>query len=141
MTEGWHADDYLILFAEDEIAPASERYAIDQMIPGYRVIGLRGWDDFILRDSSGHTHLAPTVPVDPQLLSPFAMPEGATALRLDERYSGKIKWYIKPLVFGGDAQVGENLTWVSHEQHAQLVKWWNDQYRRVKSQTNPIGQG
>jgi hypothetical protein len=41
----------------------------------------------------------------------------------DFRYSGKIKWYIKPIVFDGDPNPGENLTWVNHEKHAQLVRW------------------
>jgi len=54
-------------------------------------------------------------------------------LNPDARFSGKIKWYVKPIVFGGDAGVGENLVWVSHEEHAQLVKFWNDKYRTLKS--------
>ena len=118
MTEGWYGDDYLILFSESEVASASERYSIPQMLPGYQLWGLRGWDDFLLRDSAGHIYSVPTIPADPRHISPFAMPEGAALLRLDERFSGKIKWYVKPLVFGGDASVGENLTWVSHEQRS-----------------------
>jgi hypothetical protein len=40
---------------------------------------------------------------------------------------------VKPIVFGGDAGAGENLVWVSHEEHAQLVKFWNDKDRILKS--------
>jgi hypothetical protein len=136
MTEGWCGDDYLILFTDSEAASASERYAIDQMLPGYQVIGLRGWDDFILRDSAGSLHSVPTVPADFQRLAPFVMPDGAAALHADERFRGKIKWYLKPLAFGGDANASENLIWASHEQHAQLVRWWNDRIRAMKSQTS-----
>jgi hypothetical protein len=44
----------------------------------------------------------------------------------------KEEWYVQPVVFAGDPSVGENLTWVNHEDHAQAVKWWNDQYRQLK---------
>ena len=38
---------------------------------------------------------------------------------------GKIKWYVKALVFGGDPQSALNVIWVTHDQHAELVKYWN----------------
>jgi hypothetical protein len=134
MNEGWHGDDYLILFTELEVAGASDRYGISTLLPGYEIIGLRGWDDFIVRDSAGRTYSVPTVPVEFQYLSPFAVPDEEPRLRSDARFSGKIKWYVKPIVFGGDTNVGENLTWISHDQHAQLVRWWNNQYRSAKVQ-------
>jgi hypothetical protein len=141
MTEGWCGDDYLILFADSEVTSASERYAIDRMLPGYQVIGLRGWDDLILRDSVGGLHTVPAVPADPQYLAPFVMPGGALALQADERFREKIKWYLKPLVFGGDPNSKENLIWASHEQHGQLVRWWNEQFRAIKSQASEQGAG
>jgi len=137
MNEGWYGEDYLILFSESEAVLASERYAISALFPGYQVVGLSGWDNFILRDSLGHHYRLPTVPAVPQFLSQFEMPKGSPALRSDERFRGKIKWYIKPIVFGGDPNSPENLTWVNHEQHADLVKWWNKTYHSVKGQTAP----
>jgi len=59
-------------------------------------------------------------------------------LQPDGRFTGKIKWYVKPIALGGDAGVGENLVWVSHEEHGQLVKWWNDKYLALKA---PPGRG
>ena len=141
MTEGWCGDDYLILFADSEVTSASERYAIDEMLPGYQVMGLRGWDDLILRDSGGGLHSVPTVPADLQYLAPFVMPDGALALQPDERIHGKIKWYLKPLVFGGDPNSEQNLIWASHEHHGQLVRWWNDQFRAIKSRASAGGAG
>jgi hypothetical protein len=132
MNEGWLGDDYLILFDEGEVVSASARYAISQLLPGYQVLGLRGWDDFILRDSGEKTYSVPTVPSDPKYVSPFQLREVDPSLRPDPRFSGRIKWYVKPIAFGGDPSIGTNLTWVSHEQHAQLVRWWNDQYRSLK---------
>ena len=126
MNEGWHGDDYLILFAESEIGLATDRYGISKQLAGFQLLGLRGWDDFIVQDSAGHTFSIPTVPIDPQYLEPFHIPAGKAALQYDARFAGKIKWYLRPLVFGGDVNEKENCVWVSHEQHAQLVRFWND---------------
>jgi len=136
MIEGWHGEDYLILFADSEIAAVSDRYSMSQLLPGYQIQGLRGWDDFILRDVNGQTHLVPTVPVDAKFIRPFTISEGMLTLKSDDQLRGKIKWYLKPLVFGGDAKLGENLSWVSHEQHSQLIKWWNERYRSLRQQSS-----
>ena len=89
MNEGWVGEDYLILFDEAEVASASDRYAISQLLPGYQVLGLRGWDDFILRDSAGLPYSVPTVPADPKYLSPFPVPEVGASLIPDPRFSGR----------------------------------------------------
>ena len=128
MIEGWRDEEYVVLFDEEEVAAASRRYQIEQWLPGHQVVGLRGWDDFIVRDGKGGVFTVPTVPVDPQYLAPFGGAAAGVPLRADGRYTGKIKWYVKPLVFGGDPQLAENVMWVDHEQHGQLVRWWNDQY-------------
>jgi hypothetical protein len=136
MIEGWYGDDYLIVFDEAETASASDRYAISQLLPGYEVIGLCGWDDFILRSSAGQIYCAPTIPLNLQRLSPFALPVDLQSLQQDERFRAKIKWYVKPIAFGGDAKLGENVIWVSHEQHGELVKWWNSRYASLKAQVS-----
>lgn len=133
MKEGWIGDDYLILFDESEVATVTNRYAFSQLLPGYHVLGLRGWDDFIVRDSQGRTFSIPIVPVRPQYLTPYVIPEGLESLAPDARFAGRIKWYVKPIVFGGDSSIGENMTWVSLEEHAQLVCRWNNLYRSVKN--------
>jgi hypothetical protein len=134
MREGWHNDDYLVLFDEGEISAASNRYAISVSLPGYAVIGLRGWDDFVVRDTAGRTYTVPSVAPDVQHLLPFIPPDQQTTLESDDRFVGKIKWYVKPILFGGSPDLGENVTWVNHEQHGQLVQWWNEKYRRLKTQ-------
>ena len=133
MIEGWHGDNYLVLFQDAEVASACLRYRIDEYLPGYQVIGLRGWDDLIVRDTAGHAFSVPVVPLDRSYLVPFQMPPLTVQLQADDRFTGRIKWYIKPVVFGGDAAVGENLSWVDHEQHGQLAIWWNKMYRDLAS--------
>jgi hypothetical protein len=134
MREGWHNDDYLVLFDEAEISAASNRYAIAQLLPGYDVVGLRGWDDFLVRDTAGQTYSITTVAPEVRHLSSFAAPSDHVTLQGDDRFAGKIKWYVKPLRFGGSPDLAENVTWVNHEQHAQLVRWWNEKYRQIKVQ-------
>jgi hypothetical protein len=131
MNEGWFQDDYFILFTEAERSFKSHRYGIDTALPGYTVIGLRGWDDLIVIDNRGHAYTVPAVPIDVKCLSPCKIPE-STSLNPDARFTGRIKWYVKPLIFGGDPNVKDNVTWVSHDQHTELVVWWNQQYRRLK---------
>jgi hypothetical protein len=126
--EGWLDDEYLVLFSETEAAVQAERYGILNALPGYILVGLRGWDEFIVLDDAGRMVLLPTVPLDPASATPFTLP-ASFDLVADSRFSNKIKWYVKPLVFGGDMQDQNNLTWVSLAQHAELVAWWNAQYK------------
>ena len=135
MREGWHGEDYLVLFDESELAAASDRYEMVRLLPGFVILGLRSWDDFIVRDTNGETYSVPTLPVGTEHLSPFSVPSRETVLQSDGRFAGKVKWYLKPIVFGGDAGVGENLVWVSHDEHAQLVNWWNDMYQSLKARS------
>src|SRR5882757_863568 len=121
MREGWHGEDYLVLFDESELVAASERYDVSRLLPGFMVLGLRSWDDFIVRNAIGENYSVPTLPVDPQCLSAFSVPGHGTVLQPDGRFAREIKRYLKPIVFGGDAGVGENLVWVSHDEYAQLV--------------------
>jgi hypothetical protein len=42
---------------------------------------------------------------------------------------------------GGHAAIGEIVTWVSLEEHAQLVRWWNDLYHSVKNSSEATPEG
>ena len=133
MTEGWYGEEHLILFDGAEVASASERYAISQFLPGYRVIGLRGWNYFILQDSVGGTFTVASVPIVATYLLPYTLPPAGSSLRPDNRFTGKIKWYLTPTLLSGDPMLGNNVIWVSHEQHAALVRWWNGLCRSLKN--------
>jgi len=127
LNEGWLGDEYLILFEDHEVPAVTKLYRLDEWLPEFAIVGLRGWDDFIVRDTHGGTHTVPAVPLDRELLAPFDIPEHAT-LEPDDRYKGKIKWYVTPLVFGGDASTEDNVVWLDQEKHAALVAWWNAKY-------------
>ncbi len=129
MTEGWWLDSYYVLFDEDEVPRLTTNYALDVCIPGFTLVGLKFWDDFIVRDQHGRFFSVPTVPLDLRHLHPSTAPSKSDALRTDPRFTGKIRWFVKPILFGGDPRDERNTMWVTMEQHAQLVRWWNDQYR------------
>jgi hypothetical protein len=131
MNEGWLGGEYFILFTPAESEDVSSKYAMETFLPGFTVVGLRDWDDFLVRDASGQGFSIPTVPVDPKHMQSVVLPEHSAKLEMDGRIAGKIKWYLKPLVFGGDASEA-NANWVTHEQHQQLVAFWNKQYRAIK---------
>jgi hypothetical protein len=135
MKEGWAGNVYLILFDESEVANLSELYAFSEILPGYQALSLRGWDDFIVQDSQRRTCFIPTVPLDPKYLTPVTIPVRRDNLHPDARFRGRIKWYVKPIVFGGDPGLGENVSWVSLEEHARLVRWWNNLYRWANNTT------
>jgi hypothetical protein len=132
MREGCLEAEYVILFEESESAARADGYGVAVALPGFKLIGLRGWDDFLVQDENGNIFSVPSVPLDKNHLAPYQMPPGRVNLERDDRYAGKIKWYVKPLICGGDPKIGDNLVWVSHEEHAQLVRWWNEQYRALK---------
>jgi hypothetical protein len=130
MTEGWLREDYLILFDEKSLSLEAE-YDLSAYLPGYRLVGLRGWDDFIVEDSGGRLFTVPTVPLLSDHLSPLRFEDTQGDLIPDDRLKGKIKWYVTPLVLGGDPKPGNNMIWVTLDQHTQLVKWWNLKYREL----------
>ena len=129
MIEGWHEDEYLVLFSEDEVEVMTERYGLRHFITGFRIVGLRGWDDFILRRDDGKLFTMPTVPIAQQHLKMLNTAIDSQKLKADERLSGKVKWYSQPLIFGGEPQSSENITWIDHQQHAAAVRWWNGKYQ------------
>jgi hypothetical protein len=123
--EGWIGDNYLILFDDQELDNLCRRYAVALNLPGFVIVGLCGWDDCLVRNSKGDVFCVPAVPMYATYLVPFLLPEKGAKLEADNLLAGKVKWYIKPLVFGGDPSSTDNITWIDFEHHAELVRWWN----------------
>ena len=132
MKEGWVDDDYIILF-EEESSSLHEAYALPDFLPGYQLVGLRGWDDFIVQNNLGVLFTVPTVPLSADYLQRFEKNLNPADFVTDEEQIGQIKWYLKPLCFGGDPNIGPNLQWINLELHTQLVRWWNQKYRELTS--------
>lgn len=130
MIEGWHINEYWTLFENPEEAErAANSYGISEYLPGYRLVGLLNWDDFVIADAEGKHFKIATVPLEPREMTPFDFQVDPKAIEWDGMFEGKIKWYVKPLVFGGDAEAKDNLAWVTPEQHVEVVRWWAGFYR------------
>ncbi|MCP3931811.1 MAG: hypothetical protein GY705_22275 [Bacteroidetes bacterium] len=129
MKEGWHNDDYLILFEGEEIEEKGKEYEIDRFLPGHLLFGLLGWDDFLVLDKQTEImYHVPTVPLVEKEKEPWSENVDVSILQPDERFEGKIKWYVKPIIFGGNPKIEENMTWISHQDHVAAVKYWNKIY-------------
>lgn len=123
----------MILFeSRDEAISLTECYAVAEALPGHILIGLKNWDDFIVQNIENQLFTVPTVPLDAAHIRPLTVNPDPLTLRPDQRFAGKIKWYIKPIVFGGDPSDEKNTAWVSLDQHIEAVKWWNRTYRDLK---------
>src|SRR5690242_10956784 len=111
MREGWCNDDYWSLCEnQGEAEHLTAIYGLAEYMPGYFIVGLKAWDEFILADREGQYFLAPTVPLEQGSLAAFHFPSEALRLKADDRLTGKIRWYVQPIRFGGNP---ENLTWLS----------------------------
>jgi hypothetical protein len=124
MDEGWCGDEYLIIFSEAESEERTLEYSLAEYLPGYRVVGIRGWDDFLILSEAGGLFTVPTVPLSSQYIEPYSLPT-PLLLEPDERFTGQIKWYVHPVVLGGDPEPGKNVVWLNHEEHWQAVRYWN----------------
>ena len=127
--EGWWHDDYVTLFRN--VAEATERYGVSEYFPGCKVLGLLSWEDFILEEASGRIVRAPCVPCTPSYAEHLDSVPDSSALESDKRFTGRVRWRVKPLVFGGDPEDEANISEVDFEQHAKLVQWWNGMYRKA----------
>jgi hypothetical protein len=132
MREGWHGNTFIAVFEGSEASAFAEACDFQSGLPGYSLIGLRGWQDFIVQDQAGVNFTIPTVPLDPQYITPFTMPDPVD-LEEDARFTGKVQWLLKPLVFGASGDDKDNETWVTYQQHSELVRWWNQQYWAAKA--------
>ena len=126
MKDGWFNEEYFVLYeTKEEAISATSRYQLSEYLPGFFVVGLKFWDDFILCDTDGRYYTVPTVPPVREEVAAFSFPAGSLKLHADPKYAGKIKWHIQPIVFGGSPAAHENLAWLSHDQHAEAVIYWN----------------
>jgi hypothetical protein len=131
MREGWHEETYWIVFDKGETKDITNAYGLAEFLPGYIVVGLLGWNDFVITDGCGALFRVPTIPLSFKYVEPLLSNPDFSELASDDRYAGKIKWHIQPLVFGGSPSSDDNLTWVDLRKHQTLVRWWNRKYLEV----------
>ena len=82
---------------------------LNPMLPGFSVLGLRGWQDFIVQDQAGATFTILSVPLDTRYIAPFNLPE-PFKLQPDAQLVGRVKWLVKPLVFDASPEAEDNVS-------------------------------
>jgi hypothetical protein len=133
MHEGWFENDYLAVCESDEESAGLTRgYGLRDRLPGYKIAGLKGWDDFIVVDDSGQLFTVPTVPLVSEYLAPTTIKLDPAGLRGDPRFKGQIKWYRTPVVFGGSPTDKANMMWITYDVHQEAVRAWNKIYDDLK---------
>lgn len=132
MIQGWHDDEYLNLFDEAESQQMARLYALSYSFADFQIVGLIGWDDFILCDGQGLLFRVPTIPAVVEEMKPLALVIDPSRVVPDVRFTNRVMWYVQPIVFGGNPEKGDNMTWITLEQHAELVRWWNAKYIEMK---------
>jgi len=131
MKSGWLNDNHYNLFDSIEIENLTSKYELEKYIPNYKLIGLIGWDDFIIFKNNFYYKI-PTVPIYEKYLEEIEMIDYLIELENEKENQNKIKWYTKPLIFGGDPCDPKNIKWINIEQHSQLVSYWNKIYFNIK---------
>ena len=76
-----------LIFDEQDVARASEQSGIGRYLPGFVIIGLSAWDDFLVRDVHQSLFVVPTLPMAERYLRPVAAPVGREQLERDARYA------------------------------------------------------
>jgi hypothetical protein len=140
MKEGWYGDEYVILFEGKEIEARGLDYNLAHTLPGHTLLGLVAWDNFIVReDKTGRLYKVLTLPMRPQYREPWDADLEAMKphLERDARYTRKIKWYVDPVVFGGDPEPGENMIWIPHKEHVEAVLYWNNIFDNMAPHATP----
>lgn len=132
MIEGWHDEDYLNLFDEAESGRMGRLYALGDSFADYQIPGLIGWDEFILCDSRGELFRVSTVLAVVGDMKPLTIEIDPLRVVPDARFTDRVKWYVRPIVFGGNPERGDNIAWITLDQHVELVRWWNSKYAEMK---------
>ena len=91
--EGWSGDQYYTLFEGADHDAITQAYGVDKLLPGYIVVGLVGWDDFLLV-KDGEYFTSPTIPAVAEYVVPFSSNDLPTSLESDPPRVGTVKWYV-----------------------------------------------
>ena len=132
MKEGWADDTYVIAFDDDEALHVTSLYGIENYLPGHIVVAIVGWDEFIVRNKTGGLLRVPTIPLVQNYVEKLPSMPDTSRLIASPEHTGRIKWYVKPLIFGGDPGDASNIEWVDMQSHQKLVQFWNNRYLQAR---------
>lgn len=138
--EGWLGEEYVRVYADSERARIGELYDFQTFLPGYEPWGSWGLDALCLAPDS-HLYAVDWIPLEESFrkqryASVRALEE--ELVRLHEATSAydhfqKEVHFVKPIIFGGDPKEAPMM--VDQATHAELCRFWNQTYARLKTPT------
>src|SRR5438034_11282170 len=106
MAEGWCGDDYLVLFEQDALS-LEQAYGLTAALPGYHLVGLRGWDDSIVQDRAGARFTVATVPLLARYPKPETIPKAKP--QRDDRIRGTPNRYHPHMILLSDPKLDQTV--------------------------------
>jgi hypothetical protein len=137
--EGWLGDNYVRVYAPSDRQRISRLYDFSAFLPGYEPWGSWGLDALCLGPDS-RLYLIDWIPLDESIRRECYASIAAFEqdLILVEEFTSayehfqKEVHFVEPLAFGGDPKA--KLMMVDQAVHAELCRFWNQTYRRIKNQ-------
>lgn len=136
--EGFIGDRYIVFWKAEELADFNREYEVGKYAPGMLLFGSHGGGEaygFDTRSAAMPIVCVPFIGMELRYASPVAKdfadllcPACGAAMsnhRDDRLTRGMDLVEIKPIIVGGDPVDPENKTWVTRQQHFELVRFWN----------------
>jgi hypothetical protein len=137
--EGWLGDEYVRVYAPSDRSRIAKLYEFQASLPGYEPWGSWGLDALCLGPDS-RLYAIDWIPLEESFrkqryLNATALEEELTRLHeatpAYEHFQKEVH-FVKPIVFGGDPS--EAPLMIDQAQHAELCRFWNQTYARLKAQ-------
>src|SRR4051812_12487051 len=150
--EGFVGQSYFRLYPVENLAKLNAAFGVQEFAPGLVIFGSNGGGEafaFDMRTSAPGVVQLPFIPMAYEYIierSPsfadflvrMARPDPGDHRTLPTHINpdtlGKEIHEITPIVFGGSPTDPANKAYLTTEQYAEYVVWWNRTYRNVRSQ-------
>lgn len=138
--EGWMGDEYVRLYAPSSRLKIAALYGFNEFLSGYELYGSWG-QDALCFGRDGKFYRIPWIPLaESHRQEAYSSAEAFNrALAIFHEatpayeHFGKELHFTTPIVFGGNPNESGNLVMVDQAAHAQLCRYWNGVYARLKA--------
>lgn len=147
--EGFVGESYFRLYPAEKIIPLNTLYGTSEFAPNLLIFGSNGGGEAFAFDKRRTPIRITQIPFIPMRLE-YAIDRGESlseciahlkanskpnppASQLNPSLIGKEIHEILPVVFGGDTIDQANKVFLTPEEYAPYVVWWNRKYQQLKS--------
>jgi hypothetical protein len=155
---GFVGNEYIRLFAVDELESVNREYETERYLPGFYIIGSTGCGEayaFDLAKPASPVFKVAFVPLDPEYLDTVAVDilsmatdfagakpasEGPFPPLVNTETLGHEVHEKQPLALGGPP-TAENQVLVPTVKHAELCRFWNKAFQRIRDESRKGASG